>query len=503
MSGEKRLVIFVHGWSVRNTDTYGELPARLRSEAARDPSLGIDVREIWLSQYISFHNEVRLEDISRAFDAAIRREFGDALRAGRRFACITHSTGGPVVRDWLQRNYLRTGRRRTPLSHLIMLAPANFGSALAQLGHSRLARLRTWFEGVEPGLGVLDWLELGSPESLALNLEWLERSAGIVGPQGVFPFVLTGASIDRKLYDHVNSYTGEMGTDGVVRVAAANLAFTHVTLAQEAPRHDPAAKAGLRARTLVADKPRAVDGVPLALIEGRSHSGDAMGIQRSVRDDGRPHPTVTAVLDCLRVRTLRDYAKLRQTFAARNADVMARQRVEIEDLPGPFDRTRIHDPCSMLVFRVRDDQGNPLKDYEIILTAGRDGNPDALPPGFFIDRQRNRRDPGVVTYYINHARMTGCGEVRHGERLVRPALPACEALGLRIVPYPQDGFVHYLPAELTASPENLERFVRPHQTTVIDIVLRRVVREGVFRLTRETSKHDFTKAPPGDAIPSA
>jgi hypothetical protein len=30
---------------------------------------------------------VRLEDVSRAFEAAIRRELGDLLKGGRRFVC--------------------------------------------------------------------------------------------------------------------------------------------------------------------------------------------------------------------------------------------------------------------------------------------------------------------------------------------------------------------------------------------------------------------------------
>lgn len=70
MSETGMIVVLVHGWSVRSTDSYGELPARLRREARNDPSLGIDVRNLWLSKYISFHDEVRLEDISRAFEAA-------------------------------------------------------------------------------------------------------------------------------------------------------------------------------------------------------------------------------------------------------------------------------------------------------------------------------------------------------------------------------------------------------------------------------------------------
>ena len=149
-------------------------------------------------------------------------------RAGDRFACITHSTGGPVVRHWWYRFYQRpSSPPPCPVSHLIMLAPADFGSALAQLGKSRLSRIKTWFEGVEPGTAVLDWLELGSPEAWELNRAWIRLRKDFSATNGVFPFVLTGQTIDRSLYDHVNAYTGEPGSDGVVRVAAANLNATY------------------------------------------------------------------------------------------------------------------------------------------------------------------------------------------------------------------------------------------------------------------------------------
>jgi hypothetical protein len=492
----RRCVVFVHGWSVRNTDTYGGLPARLRSEAARDPALELDVRELWLGQYISFHNEVSVPDIARAFDAALERELGEKLARGERFACITHSTGGPVVREWLHRYHLR-GRRRCALAQLIMLAPANFGSALAQLGQSRLARLRTWFEGVEPGFGVLDWLELGSPESLALNLEWL-AGATRLKKDGVLPFVLTGTSIDRALYDHLNSYTGELGSDGVVRAAAANLNFTHLTLTQEAARPDPKAKLGAAAPKLVAGKPKRASGTPFAIVEGRAHSGDKIGVMRSVRDDQKPHPTVAAILDCLAAQDGRGHAAVAKAFAQNNAEVMVRQRVETEDIPGPFDRHYIHDACAMVVFRVRDDQGKPVKDFELMFTAGSD-DPDALPPGFFLDRQRNKRDPGAITYYLNHAKLVGAPAVVHGGKTLRAAQPGTTTLGLRVVPYPQDGFVHLLPCALHPSAALLDA-IRPHETTVVDIVLRRVVREGVFRLTKDAKAIDFTKAPPGQPI---
>ena len=76
-------------------------------------------------------------------------------------------------------------------------------------------------------------------------------------------------------------------------------------------------------------------------------------------------------------------------------------------------------------------------------------------------------------------------------------MPPCESLGLRVIPFPQDGFVLYQPAVLVATPENLANFVKPNQTTLVDVVLRRFVREGVYRLTRDASPEDFTKQPPG------
>ena len=65
---KKKLIVFVHGWSATHTNTYGGLPRRIASEAR---ALGFDVtvREVFLGKYISFRDEVRVEDISRALRA--------------------------------------------------------------------------------------------------------------------------------------------------------------------------------------------------------------------------------------------------------------------------------------------------------------------------------------------------------------------------------------------------------------------------------------------------
>ena len=271
MPPQKKPVVLVHGWSVHNTSTYGELPARLEAESKDD--ILLDIHNIWLGKYVSFQDEVQLDDISRAFESAIRQEL-DASSLQAKCICITPSTGGPVIRNWIYKYYVEPGKMaECPVSHLIMLAPANFGSALAILGKLRISRIKSWFEGVEPGKGVLDWLELGSPESWNLNVKWMNYFKGQQQYETFFPFVISGQSIDRSFYDHINTYTGELGSDGVVRLSGANLNANYYKFVQESPVGD----AIELALTPKENEHITCSNTAFAIAKGRSHSGDGMG----------------------------------------------------------------------------------------------------------------------------------------------------------------------------------------------------------------------------------
>ncbi len=499
MTAQKKLVVFVHGYSVRSTNTYGKLPQRLIDEADADGTISIDVKQVWLGKYISFNDAVRLEDLAHAFDVVVQAELGDEIKKGRRFACITHSTGGPLVREWWQRYWIDTKRAdKCPMSHLIQLAPANFGSALAQLGKQRLSRIATWFQGVEPGTGVLDWLELGSPESWKLNEAWIRESTKMLKTARTFPFVLTGQSIDHKLYDHVNSYTGEIGSDGVVRVAAASLNANYLRLEQEAPRWDGDEKRWVAPQLKLVES---VDAAPtaLAILPGVAHSGTSMGILASVKDDGKPHPTVTAVLECLKVDTRADYEAQIARFDAFSEQTQLQERIEVDERFFLPDVTRIYDKKTMLILRVHDENGWGVSDFDLLLT-GEHGDPNKLPQDFLDDRQRNHRDGSTLTFFLNHDILEGCPEVRRDNKVVRPAQNGLDEFGIRIIPRPLDGFVHYLPCELRATKSMHEKALRANTTTLIDIRMRRVVRGNTFMLTRDLAPKDFTKTEPGDPI---
>lgn len=448
-------LVFVHGWSVRSTATYGELPARLEAEL-RERGETPRVEHIHLGKYVSFNDQVTLDDLALAFDAALREK---GLTS---FAAITHSTGGPLVRNWVSKieapRLLAAASSSTlgvtsRLRHLIMLAPANHGSALAQLGKGRLGRIKAFFQSIEPGQRILDWLELGSEEQWALNEEWLSFEPLKLG---IFPFVLTGQSIDSKLYDHLNSYTGEPGSDGVVRVAAANLNYSAVRLEQAADGE------------LHPTEWRRTPESAFVVLPGLSHGDVRMGIMNSVRQEG-DHPTVKAVLDCLGVKDVARYRELSAEFQRRTSEVQAAEHARC---PNP--------PHSLVVFRVVDDKGNLIEDYDLLFTAGEDASPDRLPRGFFTDRQRNSRHPGMLSYFLNWEQV---GDV---------------PLGVRVLPRPDEGLVRYAPAEVR--PQLLGAVLRPNETILVELVLRRELDTAIFGFAQAFANEKIHGEPTGKTI---
>jgi len=456
-------LVFVHGWSVTNLNTYGQLPVSLRTELAATSNEPANIHEIWLGRYISFHDEVKLADISRAFQAAVDDQLAPLMAKGERFACITHSTGGPVMRDWWYR-YWKGNAKPCPMSHCIMLAPANFGSALARLGKGTISRLKSWVDGIQPGQGVLDWLELGSQGSWDLNTDWIVEAKSPAGANGFYPFVIIGQSIDRKLYDNLNSYTGEIGSDGVVRSAAANLNASKVIITQQD------SEPGIEYHT--------APSTPFLIVKGKSHSGNDMGIMSSQAGQ----ELTNAILSCLNVSTDANYEQLIATFAAQTEANQQTERLEqvTDRLITLNKRFFIHDRFCMVIFRVSDTEGNPITDYDLLFTAG-DNNPNHLPEGFFSDRQQNSRHKETVTYFVNYDILKGAAPVLNGEKQVRDAAPGITRLGLQVNPRPDAGFVRYRPLEIVAQPEFFEKMVKPNSTILVDIRLQRLISKQVFR----------------------
>lgn len=156
-----------------------------------------------------------------------------------------------------------------------------------------------------------------------------------------------------------------------------------------------------------------------------------------------------------------------------------------------FERTFVTNRYCMLVIRLSDDRGNNLSDYDVLFTAGPNYDPNHLPPGFFVDRQRNLLNPGKLTYFIDYDVMN--------DWLSKPELSG--KFGVCIRARPSEGFAYYTVAEHRGTFAALKRYFEPNQTLMVEVALRRHVVEGVFRLTQNLTPEDFRKQPRGMDIP--
>ena len=465
------IVVFVHGWSVTNTNTYGGLPEALAQQAAAH-GLELEIAHVWLGRYISFHDEVKLADLVVAFQRALADALAPGGGAVPAFACVTHSTGGPLVREWLEHFHGAARLGEAPLRHLVMLAPANHGSPLAVLGKERVGRMKAWFNGIEPGVGILRWLSLGSADQWRLNEAWLDYD----GPAaGFYPFVLTGQGIDGKLYDFLNSYLVEVGSDGVVRAAGANVNCSVLTLTETDAVVRNGSFTPREARVLSPDggprRPRRPVG--FGVLPRTSHSGKAMGIMGSVTAaTAAQKPVVAEILRCLAVHSAAAY------------DQRCR---ELEDLTAATQADDAHSRNHRyvnLVFAIVDDQGVAVNDFDLYLMAGNRFDPAGLPKGFFIDRQRNPDTPNCLIYYLDYD--------------VLKTAPQ-ERLGIRVAGRPAQGFAGYRPVEFRTDGETLLSTLQPNQTCYIRVVLRRHVDVNAFRLGPATeSSRDFKGTRPAE-----
>lgn len=442
-------LVFVHGWSVTNTKCYGKLPEVLKEQAPLD--LDLEIENIFLGEYISFHDEVTLDDIARAFECARNEKLQDES-----FACITHSTGGPVLRLWIDL-FFKNDLQSVPLSHLIMLSPANHGSSLATLGKTKVGRIKAWYNGVEPGVGILDWLQLGSNEQWQLNNSTLEYSY----ENSYYPFVLSGEKIDEQFYDFLNSYLVEKGSDGVIRLCGANLNYKKVTLVQEIKSTKlriNQSESPYASSLILQDKIKSAPKCAFEVMKNTSHTGKMYGIMESVKKHRVIKPVVYSILEALHVNSKEAYEHTLLEMKERSQKMQSSEQF------------------MMLIFNIKDNYGNRIYDYDMILLAGENYEPNKLPRGFFVDRQKNRQS-GNLVYYLNYTKFK---KIKDGK------------FGIRIIARPSEGFSHYECVEFRSEGIAFDDVFSPNESVMIEITLHRNISKNTFVLdTIKDTKKEF------------
>lgn len=335
-------VVLLHGWS-DSSDSFK--PLRDFLQAHDRPTT-----DIWLGDYISLDDDVRVEDVAKRMQTVIaeRLASGDLTAP---FDLIVHSTGALVAREWLV-SYYPDGVG-APVKRLIMLAPANFGSKLAAKGKSLVGRvIKGWDNGFQTGQEMLDSLELASSYQWRLCQRDLldatgHGSAGPFGRNKVWPFVIIGA---RGWESGLQQVVNEDGSDGTVRAAAANLNVHGITVDFSTNPTAP---------TFRVWKQRTDALIPFALLPQYTHGS----IIRPQEGEGG---LATRLFEALACETANEYASLADAWRdiSEATYALATDRARRQAVFGskPPSADTFHQYLQ-LIFYARDDHNRPVDDF--------------------------------------------------------------------------------------------------------------------------------------------
>jgi len=215
--------VIVHGWS-DTSESFLPLKNFLVGQ-------GSIVHEIYFADYDSLEDNITFDDVIDGFnDEMIKQKLVDVDQSSTdEINFIVHSTGGLVVRHWI--NHFYGDRIPTcPVKRIVMLAPANFGSTLAHKGRSFFGRIGKGQKDLanfgEVGEQLLFGLELGSPYLWALAERDLLREAPYFNRNQIQVTVLVGGD----KYSGLLRAISKDGTDGVVVIPGTSLDVRKYTL---------------------------------------------------------------------------------------------------------------------------------------------------------------------------------------------------------------------------------------------------------------------------------
>jgi hypothetical protein len=451
----QRLVIIIHGWSDTSRSFQGM--------AKRIEQSGAAVVQVRLSDYMSKEDDVAIEDVTRRMDQVLRQVVAGTPASDIRF--IAHSTGALVVRHWLV-TYGSPAHPAWPRA-VVQLAPANFGSALAAKGQSFLGRVvkgyDNWFE---TGLRFLRALEPSSPFQWQLTARDLlhlddgDANGSIYGSGDgqVMVFTLIGDTG----YKGLRGVANEAGSDGTIRIAAANMnvagARINFAVHEQTPQVTPL-------------RPRFTQPFPLCIIPGVDHTS-------IVGSNAAANTLLNQALQCQPA----DYAGIASSWHTLNNA-----------------RSVEHDGSAhaLLLVRVRDQYGDPVDDYFAEFGDERlPGDEDSayIQRHVFENVSAHTIAPSHRAFYIDQNKLDGYHAHLHSVRRLRPTLltlnpPARIEVSLSATPVGPhvryfnstrtgaSGVVPLWPADQSAVGP-----IAVNSPFLLDIIIPRIPADDVFRM---------------------
>ncbi len=484
-------ILLIHGYSSEGKDNsvkkiYGQLHSLLKKEFGAKI-----IKEIDLSRWISLNDGVSLDDVSFAMDRALKRQFPHLLKTG--FHVLIHSTGALVVRNWIKQH----SPKPSPIGNIVHLAGANFGSGLAHIGKGQLARWgRFIFLGTPSGTRILKELEFGNWKTLDMHKHFLTDGCDMYHDYQVQEFCLNGSQVfSGLLRDVINiipiRYVKEDSSDNTVRTASGNLNFNYIPVT---PTKKSKLLSARSLKNLVKRRERNSEirndyyehsleylgekrpTVPFGLLYETAHFGEDIGIVDGKKNRREVMPHIKTALST--PYDAKAYTKVADRFNTLTERTL--KRAEKLNSRGLFTWNRIsqYEAHSQLIFRLRDQFGNDIIEYDITFVSTPFLAQQIKLDRMLEDRHKNQNHPGTSTYYLRTM------EYRNGRWLNR--LDNIAPVTIEITAYEPDSseMIAYVPLSITLDGDQIRQGIQPYCTTLLDITMMRLPREEVFHIER-------------------
>ncbi len=425
---------------------------------------------VYVLDYASMDDEATFKDFADKLDDDYNRIF-----SGERIDVACHSTGSLVVRSWLA---LRRETQKElnlpldcPVEHLLMFAPANFGSDLAKLGQSFLGKVRSTFfnsnrrpeDFLESGKAVLQGLEPASPFQWDLSEYdlWQDNYFNPKSPSNLicYPFIFAagnnyGGSFEARILKN----RAKPGTDGTVRICGTSLNSRKLMVSFEggkpATRWYPETKFGA---------------MPFAVFDGFNHGSMIDPDQKGYSEASGPG---SLIAEALKVDNLQRYETMVRLFEQKSEQNYARMSDECKDKWQQF------------FFRVRDDVDCLVKDFFLdFFVLDRSGAlshdlTQEFDDNFESEFYTHSADQAHRTLMVNYNKLTGFFQKVVAAK-AKFAFNISAKSSLADVKYQNADFVVFDGAQAGL---NEISFFFPNTTTLVDIVLNRQESDGLLNV---------------------
>ncbi len=408
----KPQVIIIHGWS-DSSDSFEPLAKFLKAS-------GFDPLMLWLGDYISLDDDVKIEDVAKRMNFLIQGMMEQKILKAP-FDVIVHSTGGLVVREWMT-TYYGNDISKCPAKRLVMLAPANFGSKLASMGQSALGRvIKGWKNWFHTGKEMLSSLELSSPYLWRLVQKDLLTEDGhanspLYCEQGVWPFVICGT---HPYPGALRQIVNEDGSDGTIRVAAANLNAKGVTIDFTTRKEYNESNPEARWWTSRAEAP-----VPLAVLPDRTHASIIDPVGRDVeisRENDKLSKLVLQALNCDTWAGYKDIYSLWYKISEETAQLAGDDQKRKSLFKGETANKEFFHQYIQVNVRVVDDHGADVTDYFLEFMGPQEDQTDELTAYFHTEVMKqvhtNGSNPAYRCLFIDRTKLTDIFYKKIGDSL--------------------------------------------------------------------------------------